>query len=1094
MPEPDIEEPEPFLSQKNIILDNLIHELSALVSQRPPEERQQHPDIVTPAPAIQQLERTLSCQNYDKHLASRRIGSKLFELAETRPAPYNTLGAPQIASDDLIVQAYREQMRSADRRTGPKYLGSLRNIGESRSSEIIQEIYVLEMSKGLYDNQALADSYRSIGLELQRDGHYNDGYILGMFNSRLEDMRKHERDLREKLRIIGDYRGSRTIIDTAENIINTYEQALLFLGADESVSDDQITALFGAKVGDNKNLETQARAAVRLIADYRHSIILQNWINSGFAATDLQMSAAEGYQALQIDNRTVEDDLIITQYDFVVAENSANAEYYTKALEAITRDRDSVYLRNHLQHAATQPAQGSVEDPVGLDNIGNTCYLNSLLQFLFTMLELRQVVLGFDQYRMEVSESNMLQKKVGQRRVTDREVQTAQKFIENLALLFKGMIETPQSAIRPEKELARLTLESDSAKERVRRRSTLRGDRPSLGHIDSRPVMGPLPMLDAQVNGIADDEISRSPLELEPAVVSLDDVFAAEDWHKPNSTDFDAVSNKEDSSEATLVSRPGSISTPMVDIPTVEEQKAILDNKENLSPTKETPALKLDDHDVQPLAPASPSKVNAQAGALLKQETEAEETVYAPPPGKPPPVPPRKPVEPTTDILEEYARQQDVTEVIAHCLFQFSCAMRPTGVDKSGEQLDEIHDMFFGRNIGHVVGGKESAIPVQFYSIITRVANEPNDVYAALDTEYDLSVRDNGTSAFLSIAEAPPVFSIALDRVVWDAQLKRPTKLNHHVHVPETIFLDRYLESAEGSELMERRQQTWQLKKELSTLSERRKVLETQHANTNDLPQLFDQAKIILEHLQNIPDDPSWSDGPLDIPPTLINTIGAIADDLKSELASLNSRIADLEQQIREAFADMRKHPYRLHAAFFHRGGASGGHYWVYIYDHNREVWRSYNDDRVNVVQNLNEIFGNPAEPGKTGYSTPANPYFLVYVKDDEISKLVESVKREIVYPPPVEAPPIPQFSGFGGSVAPSSTADQPMSQMSAMPPETGLGDVELMEYAHAHHGDSNGAFPPPPAPPPLPKRDAIAAGDWDNGMSELIRPPRDGW
>jgi ubiquitin carboxyl-terminal hydrolase 25/28 len=206
----------------------------------------------------------------------------------------------------------------------------------------------------------------------------------------------------------------------------TYDQALMFLGADETVSDDQITALFGAKVGDNKTLETQAMNAVRLIADHRSSMLLHNWINAGFTG-DLQMGADEGFQALQIDNRTVDDELIVTQYDFIVGENPSNAEYYTKALDAIARDRDSSFLRGHLQRTAPQPTQGTSEEPVGLDNIGNTCYLNSLLQFLFTMVELRQVVLNFDQFKMELNDSNMLLKKVGQRKVTSREVQTAQK-------------------------------------------------------------------------------------------------------------------------------------------------------------------------------------------------------------------------------------------------------------------------------------------------------------------------------------------------------------------------------------------------------------------------------------------------------------------------------------------------------------------------------------------------------------------------------------------------------------------------------------------------------------------------------------------
>ena len=249
---------------------------------------------------------------------------------------------------------------------------------------------------------------------------------------------------------------------------------------------------------------------------------------------------------------------------------------------------------------------------------------------------------------------------------------------------------------------------------------------------------------------------------------------------------------------------------------------------------------------------------------------------YAPPPGKPPPVPPRKPVEPTTDILEEYARQQDVTEVLAHCLFQFSCAMRPTGIDKSGEQEDEVHDMFFGQSVSHTVPEKAPPTAIPFFSVITRVANEPRDVYEALDTEYDLSLREGGSQAFVSMSKLPPVFSIALDRVTWDKAANRPAKLNHHVDVPQRIFLDRYLETPEDSDLFQRRKQTWALKQDLNTLIERRKILEAKHADTSDLPTLFNHARLALEALQST--FPETSDDPLNsslqINPSTISTLG----------------------------------------------------------------------------------------------------------------------------------------------------------------------------------------------------------------------------
>lgn len=140
-----------------------------------------------------------------------------------------------------------------------------------------------------------------------------------------------------------------------------------------------------------------------------------------------------------------------------------------------------------------------------------------------------------------------------------------------------------------------------------------------------------------------------------------------------------------------------------------------------------------------------------------------------------------------------------------------------------------------------------------------------------------------------------------------------------------------------------------------------------------------------------------------------------------------------LNQQVKEAFVDMRKHPYRLHAAFFHRGSAGGGHYWVYIFDHKKEIWRKYNDDRVSIVQNRNEIFGKPTQDS---WGPPPNPYLLIYIQADRIDELAETVKRDVIFPPPDTLPPIP-----------------PRSQMNTMPPTQTQtqtdqsGDIEMMDY-----------------------------------------------
>jgi ubiquitin carboxyl-terminal hydrolase 25 len=615
-------------------------------------------------------------------------------------------------------------------------------------------------------------------------------------------------------------------------------------------------------------------------------VLLQNWVNAGFAQ-EQPMDATTGYNVFAIGDKTCDDDLVLAAFDSAVADQPNNLEYYTRALTAIATDRGSSILLDRLHANGSQSAQVSFDEPVGLENIGNTCYLNSLLQFLFTMVELRRIVLDFNDYKMEATEENLHHKKVGQRRITRKEVQTAQNFVTSLSGLFNGMIQTPQSAIRPERELAKLTLETDNAKERLRRRSTLTTDRPSLGHIDSQPIMGPMKPTQSRTGLNDNDAAVQSPGEIGTENRNLDQEMQDIDMDDKDLPEL--VEVNDNSSDVTLVSRPGSATPPEEILPTMADQQAILDNKENLSPTKASQSPKFGDVEAEhplPLAPASPSKINAQAGALEKHENEVPlqplpQPMYAPPPGKPPPVPPRKPVEPTTGILEEYARQQDVTEVLAHCLFQFSCAMRPTGIDKkSGEQEDEVHDMFFGQNVSHTVPEKEPPTAVQFFSVITRVANEPRDVYDALDTEYDLSVREGGSQAFVSMSKLPPVFSILLDRVAWDKTKNQPTKLNHHVEVPDRIFLDRYLEADPDSNLFERRKQAWQL-------NDRRKILETSHANAADLPSLFDDARLALEQLQAtfpdpVSDDPFTSS--LDIKPSTISTLGNIAEDLRAEL------------------------------------------------------------------------------------------------------------------------------------------------------------------------------------------------------------------
>ena len=82
-------------------------------------------------------------------------------------------------------------------------------------------------------------------------------------------------------------------------------------------------------------------------------------------------------------------------------------------------------------------------------------------------------------------------------------------------------------------------------------------------------------------------------------------------------------------------------------------------------------------------------------------------------------------------------------------------------------------------------------------------------------------------------------------------------------------------------------------------------------------------------------------------------------------------------------------------------GTATFGHYWIYIYDFARRLWRKYNDGYVTEVTDEREIYEQDA-------TYPATPYYLVYVQASQLDALVDPVCRDIVPVPAPAPPPLP--------------------------------------------------------------------------------------
>lgn len=387
--------------------------------------------------------------------------------------------------------------------------------------------------------------------------------------------------------------------------------------------------------------------------------------------------------------------------------------------------------------------------------------------------------------------------------------------VYELQKLFQSMITASNAQVTPEQELARLTLMSSTTEEHIRRQSMLSGHRPSLGEINGRPVFGPLP-------------------PFSPHAVELDAEMT--DTTKPETNHNDETGNDNDadnSSDATLVEAPAAEDDDLI---MLDQQQQILEDKENLPPNKtvsvrsNTPETQL-----QPLGESSPSRTNEQlqhsdAGRDAAQNKEETALAHsAPPPNRPPPFPPRpKPEEHKTATLDEVeiGAQQDVTEVIANVLFQLQCAIKAEFLDESGEQIDQIKKLFFGKQKSYTTNNQGLIrTKEEFISDIkVDVASGPRDIYAALDGAYDVQEVEVGGALepqYTTISQLPPVLQVHVQRAQFDPEKKSSFKSDHHLELKETVYMDRYMDTVD-QDLMQRRWECWKWKKDLIRLEARK--------------------------------------------------------------------------------------------------------------------------------------------------------------------------------------------------------------------------------------------------------------------------------
>lgn len=141
----------------------------------------------------------------------------------------------------------------------------------------------------------------------------------------------------------------------------------------------------------------------------------------------VSLSIEDAYKRLQIPSQEISDEGVLNYFQSLSTGAAAGfKDDFIEALRVIALERKSAFLLAKLEDPSAEMQSYKVE-PLGLENIGNTCYLNSLLQYFYSVKPLRDMVMDFDQYRMVLSDENLMKKKVGGRQVEKAEVIKAQK-------------------------------------------------------------------------------------------------------------------------------------------------------------------------------------------------------------------------------------------------------------------------------------------------------------------------------------------------------------------------------------------------------------------------------------------------------------------------------------------------------------------------------------------------------------------------------------------------------------------------------------------------------------------------------------------
>ncbi|CAK7901887.1 ubiquitin carboxyl-terminal hydrolase 2 [[Candida] anglica] len=800
--------------------------------------------------------------------------------------------------DEVIVKCFESTVKS-DLPNKLKYVDDLKAVIGYRSSgrggERLNNYY---KNSGLIGWTDYVSAMEKFGLDVSMGQAIDDQLVIEMYRVSFQKDSKNYNYYNKLLKTIAIALDSETIYSFLNQEILPLTLSLEELAIEEVTEDEVVITAYEFKKEDllsangyklNADEVVFLNKALLSVAVNRKSYLLMSYVEEKLPELlQLRTSIKDSPFSILGCTNNSNDFEIIVAYQKKLVETTDNEKFLALRQALVVLSKQSKILQGFIQTGQVDVGLLPPENwPAGLDNIGNTCYLNSLLQYYFCIKPLRDMILKFD------GTADIGTRKIGGRIVEESEIIRANQFVFHLKKLFYDMIHSDKRCVQPSKELAFLAF---------------------------------LP--------------SGQPVEFKGTkeVIEISD---------------DEMKGEEEVKDDIEVDEEASESAPIVI------------RSESPSPIENN-----DDMDVDSI------EIVEKENVPEEKTTETSDVLFSIP----------------SDVMDstiEMGRQQDVTECIENVTFQIETALEPQSLEEDGEQYDLIKQLFFGKTKQTITpltpGAKQRTAVERFSSLIINVSDHPNDIYDSLDSyfsEDSVKLEEGEVKKSLTVCELPQVLQFHVQRVLFDRERLVPYKSLEPIPFGETIYVDRYLDT-EDPEILRRRNEVFQWKSEVSRLIAKREELTKKEDGQMTIIDTLVSAKRYFEKIRDESNDPELS-----INPSTIEAIQTKIDVFTQEIKTIDSRLEELKHLVSNQFREYTQVGYSVFAIFIHRGEASYGHYWIYIKDPKRNIFRKYNDETVTEVP-LSEVM-NFAD-GNT-----ATPYYIVYVKDELEEEYIEPLKRVI--------------------------------------------------------------------------------------------------